>query len=136
MDSRKGTSENGTGVAPIKILIIDGEHDHCRLYKEELEDDGYKVLTAMTWAEGFDIFMKDRPDVITVDVCMTDCEERIKLLGQMRQTKPDVSIILLTAYDYHDDFESPYVDAHVIKSSDLSELKNRITAVTLQRDNA
>jgi len=136
MDNRGGTAENGSGVAPIKILVIDGENDHCRLYKEELEDDGYNVLTAMTWTEGIDLFMKETPDVVTVDVCMTDCEERIKLLGQMRQAKPEVSIILLTAYDYHDDFEASYVDAHVIKSSDLTELKHAIRSVIFPKNSA
>jgi CheY-like chemotaxis protein len=136
MDSRRGTAQNGRCAAPIKILIIDGENDHCRLYKEELEDDGYNVLIAMTWTEGIDLFMKETPDVVTVDVCMADCEERIKVLGQMKQTNPGVSIILLTAYDYHDDFERPFVDAHVTKSSDLSELKNAIKTASLQRNNA
>ena len=136
MDSRRGTAQNGRCAAPIKILIIDGENDHCRLYKEELEDDGYNVLTAMTWTEGIDLFMKETPDVVTVDVCMTDCEERIKLLGQMRQAKPEVSIILLTAYDYHDDFEASYVDAHVIKSSDLTELKHAIRSVIFPKNSA
>ena len=133
---RGGNGGNRSNVAPIKILIIDGENDHCRLYKEELEDDGYKVFTAVTWTEGFDLFLKESPNVVTVDICMTDCEERIKLLGQMKQAKPEVSIILLTTHHYHADVEAPYVDAHVIKSSDLSELKNTIKAATLQGDNA
>ena len=136
MDMRGGNGGNRSNVAPIKILIIDGENDHCRLYKEELEDDGYKVFTAVTWTEGFDLFLKESPNVVTVDICMTDCEERIKLLGQMKQAKPEVSIILLTTHHYHADVEAPYVDAHVIKSSDLSELKNTIKAATLQGDNA
>ncbi len=136
MDRRGGHGDNRSNVAPIKILIIDGENDHCRLYKEELEDDGYKVHTAMTWTDGIDLFIKEIPDVVTVDVCMADCEERIKLLGQMKVTNPEVCIILLTAYDYHDDFEGPFVDAHVIKSSDLSELKAAIKAATLSGNNA
>jgi len=134
MDRRGGNGDNRSNAAPIKILVIDGENDHCRLYKEELEDDGYKVLTAVTWTDGIGLFMKELPHVVTVDICMTDCEERIKLLGQMKQAKPDVSIIMLTTYHYHADIEAPYVDAHVIKSSDLSELKNTIKAATLQRD--
>ena len=136
MDRRGGNGDNRSNAEPIKILVIDGENDHCRLYKEEFEDDGYKVLTAVTWTDGIDLFMKELPHIVTVDICMTDCEERIKLLGQMKQAKPDVSIILLTTYHYHADIEAPYVDAYVIKSSDLSELKNTIKAATLQRDNA
>ncbi len=136
MDRRGRNGDNSGNVVPIKILVIDGENDHCRLYKEELEDDGYKVFTAVTWPEGIELFMKEFPNVVTVDICMTDCEERIKQLGQMKQAKPEVSIILLTTHHYHDDVEVPYVDAHVIKSSDLSELKHMIRAATLSGNNA
>ena len=136
MDSRGGSPDNGGGAAPIKVLVIDGENNHCRLYKEELEDDGYHVLTAVTWTEGIDLFMKETPDVVTVDICMTDCEEKIKLLRQMKQTNPEVALILLTTHRRRDDVEAPYVDAYVIKSSDLSELKRTIRAATAQRDNA
>ncbi len=136
MDTRGGTVNNENAGVPAKILVIDGENDHCRLFKEELEDDGYQVFTAMTWTEGMDIFMKETPDVVTLDVCMTDCEERLKMLGKMKQAKPGMAIILLTAYDYHDDFDAPHVDACVIKSSDLSELKSAIKAATISRCSA
>jgi len=127
MDRRGGT---GNGSEQIKILVIDGEESHCRLYKEELEDDGYKVLTATTWPKGMDLFRKEIPDLVTVDVCMSDCEERIRLMGQMKEISPGVPIILLTSYDNGGDFEESFVDAYVLKSSDLSELKSTIKSTT------
>jgi len=126
MERRGGTGEGGNGSEPIKILVIDGEEAHCRLYKEELEDDGYEVLTATTWPKGMDLFRKEIPDLVTVDVCMSDCEERIRLLGQMKEISPEVAIILLTSYDNGDGFEGSLADAYVLKSSDLSELKSTI----------
>jgi DNA-binding NtrC family response regulator len=130
MDRQGGTREGENGAGPIKILVIDGEEAHCRLYKEELEEDGYKVLTATTWPAGMDLFRKETPDLVTIDVCMTDCEERIKLLGKIKEINPGVPIILLTSYDYQDDFHQSYVDAYVLKSSDLSELKSTIKSTT------
>jgi len=130
MDRRGGTGEGGNGSEPIKILVIDGEESHCRLYKEELEDDGYKVLTATTWPKGMDLFRKEIPDLVTVDVCMSDCEERIRLMGQMKEISPGVPIILLTSYDNGGDFEESFADACVLKSSDLSELKSTIKSTT------
>jgi len=130
MDRRGGTGEGGNGSEQIKILVIDGEESHCRLYKEELEDDGYKVLTATTWPKGMDLFRKEIPDLVTVDVCMSDCEERIRLMGKMKEISPGVPIILLTSYDNGGDFEESFVDAYVLKSSDLSELKSTIKSTT------
>ena len=129
MDSRGGADGNGRPAARTKILVIDSEDDHCRLYKEELEDDGYHVLTATTLLKGMDLFRRETPHLVTVDICLTDSDERSNLLWQMKEMSPKVPIILLTACDYQDDFKAWGVDAYVMKSSDLSELKSVIRSV-------
>lgn len=126
MDSRGGAEGRRRGAGPAKILVIDAEDDHCRLYKEELEDDGYHVLTATTLRSGIDLFRKEAPSLVTVDICLSDSDERSNLLWQMKDISPKVPIILLTACDYRDDFKGWGVDAYVLKSSDLSELKSVI----------
>jgi DNA-binding response OmpR family regulator len=130
MDGRGGANRNGSYSAPAKILVIDGDDDHCRLYKEELEDDGYHVVTATTLLQGMDLFRREAPHLVTVDVCLTDSDERSNLLWQMKDISPKVPIILLTACDYRDDFNAWGVDAYVMKSSDLSELKSVIRSAT------
>ena len=130
MDYRGGNSRDGKSAAPTKILVIDGVDAHCRLYKEELEDDGYHVVTATTLYDGMDLFRREVPHIVTVDICLTDSEERSNLLWKMKEINPKVPIILLTACDYRDDFTAWGVDAYVMKSSDLSELKSVIRSVT------
>ena len=110
----------------MKILVIDDEDTKCRLYKEELEDDGYNVMTATTGSKGMELFRKEKPDLVTLDIYMSYKDEGIKLLRQMKELSPKIPIILLTAYDYRDDFEVWCADAYIVKSSDLSELKSAI----------
>ena len=49
----------------MKILVVDDEEDKCRLYKEELEEEGYDVVTANTGAGGIELFRNENPDLVT-----------------------------------------------------------------------
>jgi hypothetical protein len=44
----------------------------------------------------------------------------------MKEKRPDIPIIMSTAYDYRDDFAVWASEAYIVKSSDLEELKNTI----------
>ncbi|TAN38478.1 MAG: response regulator [Nitrospirae bacterium] len=112
----------------MKILVIDDEDSKCRLYKEELEEAGYDVITATTGAKGMDLFRAESPDLVTLDINMSSNDEGILLLRQMKQINPKVPIFLLTAYDFRDSFEVWCADEYIVKSSDLSELKSKIKA--------
>ncbi len=110
----------------MKILVIDDEEDKCRLYKDELQDEGYEVVTAKTGAQGMKLFMKENPDLVTLDIWMSRRDEGIDLLRHMKEIKPELPVIMLTAYDYRDDFAVWCADAYVVKSSDLGELKSTV----------
>ncbi len=110
----------------MKILVIDDEEDKCRLYKEELEEEGYEVVTSTTGPAGIDLFNREKPDLVTLDIYMSHRDEGIDLLRQMKKIDPRVPIIMLTAYDYRNDFSVWCADAYIVKSSDLSELKGAI----------
>ncbi len=110
----------------MKILVIDDEEDKCRLYRDELEDEGYEVVTAKTGAQGMKLFMKENPDLVTLDIWMSRRDEGIDLLRHMKEIRPEMPIIMLTAYDYRDDFAVWCADAYIVKSSDLEELKSAV----------
>ncbi len=110
----------------MKVLVVDDDNNLCRLYKEELEGDGYNVVTATTGTNGMELFQKEFPDLVTLDINMSYADEGIDLLRQMKQVNPTVPVIMLTAYDCRDDFKIWCADAYIVKSSDLSVLKNAI----------
>jgi len=109
----------------MKILVVDDEKNILKLYQAELEDEGYTVVTANSGKEGMDVFERENPDIITLDILMPDMDG-IQVLRLMKEKRPDVPIIMLTAYDYRDDFSVWVSDAYVVKSSDLTNLKATI----------
>jgi len=113
----------------MKILIVDDDQNILRLYKEELEDDGYVVVTASNGQEAMERFDKEDPDLVTLDILLPDVDG-IKLLRQMKEKKPRLPIIMSTAYDYRDDFAVWASEAYIVKSSDLTELKATIKKLT------
>jgi DNA-binding response OmpR family regulator len=117
----------------MKILVVDDEEDKCRLYKEELEEEGYDVVTAKTGAEGIELFRNENPDLVTLDIWMSERDEGIQVLRQMKGIRPGVPIIMLTAYDFRDDFAVWCADAYIVKSTDLSELKSAIKRMVKER---
>jgi len=109
----------------MKILIVDDDQNILRLYKEELEDEGYIIVTASNGQEAIEMFEKEDPDLVTLDILLPDIDG-IKLLRQMKEKKPRLPIIMSTAYDYRDDFAVWASEAYIVKSSDMTELKATI----------
>ncbi|HCC68904.1 MAG TPA: two-component system response regulator [Nitrospiraceae bacterium] len=109
----------------MKILVVDDDQHIQRLYKEELEEEGYEVFLAGTGEEALLLFDKISPDLVTLDILMPDING-IKLLRMMKEKKPRLPIIMSTAYNYRDDFAVWASEAYLVKSSDLNELKTTI----------
>lgn len=113
----------------MKILIVDDDAHIQRLYKEELEDEGYNVVIAGTGKEAMELFEKENPDIVTLDILMPDIDG-ISLLRKMKEKHPKIPIIMSTAYDYRDDFAVWASEAYIVKSADLNELKTVIKKLT------
>jgi DNA-binding response OmpR family regulator len=109
----------------MKLLIVDDDVNVQRLYKESLEEDGYEVIIATSGKSGLEKFEKEKPDLVTLDILMPDIDG-ITLLKKMKEQRPDVPIVMSTAFDYRDDFAGWASEAYLVKSSDLSELKKII----------
>ena len=116
-----------------KILIVDDE-EHIRfLYSEELTDEGYDVITADSGYQLLEKIEAEKPDLVVLDIKMVDYNG-LDLLQDIRNKFYDLPVILCTAYDtFKEDMKSIAADHYVIKSFDLTELKNRIaTALEAQ----
>ncbi len=106
----------------MKILVVDDEKNILKLYKTEFEDEGYTVLTAGSGAEALELFEKEPPDIVTLDIFMPGMDG-IEVLRKMKEINSQVPVVMLTAYDYKDDFGVWSSDAYVVKSYDPTELK-------------
>ncbi len=79
------------------LLIVDDDAFMLDVLTDFLSQDGYRILTAQTAAEGFDLLARHRVQVILCDQCMplmsgTEFMERVKNLC------PDTFRIMLSAY--------------------------------------
>ena len=110
----------------MKILVVDDDIHILKLYKLELEEDGYEVITASNGQEAMELFDSEEPNLVTLDILMPDIDG-ISLLRQMKEKKPRLPIIMSTAYDYRDDFAVWASEAYLVKSADLSEMKEMIS---------
>ncbi|MDR1297715.1 MAG: response regulator [Deltaproteobacteria bacterium] len=112
-----------------KILVVDDEAHIRLLYSEELTEDGYEVITAENGDGLLERIDSEKPDVVTLDIKMVDYNG-LDLLQDIRNKFYDLPVILCSAYDtFKDDMKSIAADHYVVKSFDLSELKQRIKEV-------
>jgi diguanylate cyclase (GGDEF)-like protein/PAS domain S-box-containing protein len=79
------------------LLIVDDDAFMLDVLSDFLAQDGYRILTAQTAAEGFDLLARHTVQVILCDQCMplmsgTEFMERVKNLA------PDTFRIMLSAY--------------------------------------
>jgi DNA-binding response OmpR family regulator len=123
-----GTSKEGGGAEMAKILIVDDEQHIRYLYSEELTEAGYEVITAENGYKLIERIEEERPDLVVLDIKMVGYNG-LDLLQEIRNKFYDLPVILCTAYDtFKEDMKSIAADHYVIKSFDLTELKNRIAS--------
>ncbi len=116
------------------ILVVDDEESIRFLYREELEDEGYRVITASDGEEALRKVRKDRPDLITLDIRMPGMDG-IEVLQRIREMDKDIPVIMSTAYgEYRHDFNVWASDAYVTKTANLDELKENIRRLLGEND--
>jgi len=109
-----------------KILVVDDEASIRMLYREEFEDEGYEVFEAEDGHKLTERIEKDKPDVIVLDIKMA-AYDGLDLLQEIRQQFQELPVIISSAYGaYKGDYKTLAADYYVVKSSDLSELKQKV----------
>jgi len=109
-----------------RILLVEDDKNQLLLYKQELTLEGYNVITARDGIEAVDRVKEEKPDLIIMDINMPKMNG-IESLGKILSEYKKIPIIINTAYSsYKDNFMAWSADAYIIKSSDISELKNKI----------
>ncbi len=111
------------------ILFVDEYKNQCLLYEHELSLEGYETITAADGKEACEMVEIRQPGIIIMDVCLLNMSD-IEAMCSIVSTHKDIPIIIYTAYgSYKDVFGLWVADAYIVKSSDLTELKNKIKEV-------
>jgi DNA-binding response OmpR family regulator len=116
-----------------RILLVDDDEGLRDLYKEELEDEGYELLTAKNGKEALQRLEKDKPDLIVLDIVMPKMDG-MEALGRIIGKDKTMPIILHTSHPgYQENFMSWAADAYLLKSTNLTELKEKIRELLEKR---
>jgi DNA-binding response OmpR family regulator len=116
-----------------EILLVDDDDGLKDLYREELEDEGYEVLTAKNGKEALQKLEKEKPDLVVLDIVMPKMDG-MEALGRIIGKDKTIPVILHTSHPgYQEDFMSWAADAYLVKSSDLNELKEKIRELLEKR---
>jgi DNA-binding response OmpR family regulator len=112
-----------------KILLVDDQQHIRQLYSEELKEAGYDVITAEGCFRLLEMIEEEKPDLVILDIKMSDCDG-LDILQDIRSEFHNLPVILSTVYDdYKEDIKSIAADFYVVKSSDMTELKQKIAMV-------
>ncbi len=110
-----------------RILVIDDEKHIRMLYQEELENQGYQVVTSDGNDSVDSLLSRSEPDVIILDIKLEGERSGLDILQEVRAGGNDVPVILCTAYDsFQHDLKSIAADYYVVKSVDLTELLDKV----------
>lgn len=117
-----------------RILVVDDEEGIRLLFKEELEEEGYEVELAEGGEEALKKLRTSKPDLVTLDLKMPGIGG-LEVLERIREEDKDLPVVICTAYgDYKRDLTTWASDAYVVKSSDLTELKEVIKGFFEKKD--
>jgi DNA-binding response OmpR family regulator len=116
------------------ILLVEDDKNQRLLYEQELRHEGYEVVTASNGKEALEKVQEKLPDIVIMDINMPKMDG-IESMGKILSKNKEVPIIINTAYsNYKDSFMSWAADAYIVKTSDLSELKDKIKEVLAKKN--
>ncbi|HHT9145992.1 MAG TPA: response regulator [Candidatus Wunengus sp. YC61] len=113
------------------ILVVENDKNHLFLIEQELLIEGYNIVTAKDGCEALKKAIEYPPDLVVMDIIFPDMD-CIELIERIICRNRKIPIIIHTSYtSYKCKLITWLTVAYVIiKSSDLSGLKNKIRELT------
>ena len=121
----------------IRVIAMDDDYDILRLLRIKLEKEGFNVTTAVDGEEGVKLVLKDKPDVMIVDVMMPK-KNGYQVLEEVKEKFGDkcpIAIMLTSKAQPGDLIEglSKGADDYITKPFSPSELIERINVSLIKR---
>ncbi len=108
------------------ILFIDDDESIRFLVQEELSLEGHAVRLAGDGDRGLQAVEDALPDVVVLDIKMPGLGG-IEVLRRLKASHPSLPVLMFTAYnDYVDEAREIGADGYLVKSPDLTPLKDAI----------
>jgi DNA-binding response OmpR family regulator len=118
-----------------RILVVDDDAEMQELVAWTLRREGWLVESALTAAEATRLLVQHRPDLVVLDVMLTD-GNGLDLLSQWRPTYPDMAVLMLSALGASSDRVLGLdmgADDYLPKPFEKAELVSRVRALLRRR---
>ncbi len=117
--------------AEARLLVVEDDPNILELLSASLRFAGFTVATATTGGEAVAAVLRDRPDLVVLDVMLPD-RDGFEVIRDIRRQAGHLPVVFLTARDTTEDKIRGLTlggDDYVTKPFSLEELTARIRAV-------
>ncbi len=114
-----------------RLLIVEDELPMRTALKDCLEGEGYRVLTAADGAAGLERALKEKPDLVLLDIMLPKLDG-FALCAELRRCSLDVPVLMLTAKGLVQDRVTGLdagADDYLVKPFSTDELLARVRAL-------
>jgi len=114
-----------------RILVIEDNENNLYLFRTILRKSGFEVIEARDGAEGVELAVKEKPDLILMDMQLPvlDGYKATKKIKSMEETK-NITIIAVTSYAMKGDREKAldagcdgYIEKPIKHKTFVAEIK-------------
>jgi DNA-binding NtrC family response regulator len=113
---------------PVKIIAVDDDPAALELIEEALAQEGVKILTAASGADGWKLILRNHPEIVLLDLLMPDVNG-MELLDKIVEAFPATDVILITGkYSTDSAVEAIRKGAsdYITKPVSISDLRKRV----------
>src|SRR5437762_13005049 len=114
-----------------RLLIIEDELPMRTALKDCLEAEGYRVLTASDGEAGLERALKEKPDLVLLDIMLPKLDG-FAVCSELRRLSDNVPVLMLTAKGQVEDRVSGLdagADDYLVKPFSTDELLARVRAL-------
>ena len=80
-----------------KVLIVDDDEFMLNVLATQLHESGYLIFTTADGPHGIELFKKERPDLVLLDVGLPSISG-LEVLKQIKKIDDEAKVIMITGY--------------------------------------
>ena len=111
-----------------RVLIVEDEEGLLEGLAHNFKFEGYEVLTAKNGTEGLKMALKQKPDVVILDIMLPE-KDGFTVLKELRQRHREIPVLVMTARNFEADVLKGFdlgADDYVTKPFGIKELMARV----------
>ena len=111
-----------------RVLIVEDEEALLEGLEHNFKHEGYDVMIARNGADGLKLALKQKPDVVVLDIMLPE-KDGFTVLKELRQRHRDMPVLVLTARNFEADVLKGFemgADDYLTKPFGLKELLARV----------